>query len=149
MKMMKITEQTQKELERAVRKIADKFPTGEDASMMTDIHVRVTQETGELTAFDDDDQEITRCIVEQWIDNKDSEFYNDITTPLRQTLLRMRKTVDNMAIIKPFSFVLEDDDKETVAELYVADDDTIIIDGELMEGLDKELDDFFDKLMKE
>jgi len=147
--MMKITEQTQKELERAVRKIADKFPTGEDASMMTDIHVRVTQETGELTAFDDDDQEITRCIVEQWIDNKDSEFYNDITTPLRQTLLRMRKTVDNMAIIKPFSFVLEDDDKETVAELYVADDDTIIIDGELMEGLDKELDDFFDKLMKE
>jgi len=146
---MKITEQTQKELDRAIRKIADKFPTGDDASVMTDIHVRVTQETGELTAFDDDDREITRCIVEQWIDNKDTDFYSEITAPLRQTLLRLQKTVDSMAIIKPFSFVLEDDDKESVAELYVADDDTIIIDGELMAGLNEELDDFFDKLMKE
>ena len=51
--------------------------------------------------------------------------------------------------MKPYSFVLENDDKETVAELYVADDDTIIIGGDLMEGLDKDLDNFFDSLMKE
>jgi len=146
---MKITEQTQKELERAVRKIADKFPNDGEPTLMTDIHVRVTQESGEVVAFDDDDQEITRCIVEQWIDNKDNDFYQAIVTPLRQTLMRMRKTVDNFGLLKPYAFVLEDDDKETVAELYVADDDTVIIDGELMEGLDKELDDFFEKLMKE
>ena len=45
--------------------------------------------------------------------------------------------------------ILEDDDKESIAELFVADDDTIIIGGDLMEGLDKELDDFFEDLMKE
>ena len=54
-----------------------------------------------------------------------------------------------MGILKPFSFVLENDDKESIAELYVADDETIIIDGELMEGLDKDLDTFLDNLLKE
>ena len=54
-----------------------------------------------------------------------------------------------MGILKPYSLVLEDDDKEHVGELYVADDDTVIIDSELMAGLDKDLDDFFENLLKE
>jgi hypothetical protein len=33
--------------------------------------------------------------------------------------------------------------------LYVVDDDTVIIDSELMANLDQDLDDFFDKLLKE
>ena len=44
--------------------------------------------------------------------------------------------------------VLENDDKESMGELYLADDDTVIVSGDLMEGLDKELDDFFNDLMK-
>ena len=56
--------------------------------------------------------------------------------------------VDNLGILKPYSFVLEDDEKETVAELYVADDDTIIIGGDLMEGLNEDLDNFLDNLLK-
>jgi len=54
-----------------------------------------------------------------------------------------------LGIIKPYSFVLEDDDKESIGELYVVDDDTVIIDSELMANLDQDLDDFFDKLLKE
>ncbi|MCI6555639.1 MAG: hypothetical protein MSA43_08300, partial [Prevotella sp.] len=95
------------------------------------------------------DKEITRCVVEEWIDNKDDNFYQEITTLLRNILKRMRNTVDNLGILKPYSFTLENDDRENIAELYVADDETIIIDGDLMEGLDKDLDSFFDKLMKE
>jgi hypothetical protein len=57
--------------------------------------------------------------------------------------------VENLGIIKPYSFVLEDDDKESIGELYVVDDDTVIIDSELMANLDQDLDDFFDKLLKE
>lgn len=146
---MKANEQTQQQIERAIRKIAQKFPSDEDTSILTDIHLRASQDSGELLAFDDDDKEITRCVVEEWIDNKDDNFYQEITTLLRNILKRMRNTVDNLGILKPYSLVLENDDKESIAELYVADDDTIIIDGELMEGLDKDLDSFFDKLMKE
>lgn len=146
---MKATEQTLQQLERAIRKIAEKYPSTMDATQLTDIHIRVTQETGELMAFDDDDQEITRCVVEQWIENKEDDFYEQITTILRRVIERQKKLVEEMAILKPYSFVLENDDTENVAELYVVDDDTVIIDSELMADLDKDLDDFFKKLLKD
>lgn len=147
--LMKATEQTQQQLERAIRKIAEKYPTTMEATVLTDIHIRVTQETGELMAFDDDDLEVTRCVVEQWIDNKDDDFYEQITTILRRSIERQKSLVENMAILKPYSFVLENDDKENMAELYVVDDDTVIIDTELMADLDKDLDSFFKKLLKD
>ena len=146
--IMKATEQTLQQLERAVRKVADKFPADREASLLTDLHMRVTQETGELLILDDDDNELTRCVVEQWIDNKDDDFYEAIAPIIRRCLEKLRKTVENLSILKPYAFVLENDEHESVAELFVADDDTVIIDSELMEGLDKDLDDFFDKLLK-
>ncbi len=98
-------------------------------------------------AFDDDDNELNRCIVEQWIDNKDDDFYEQITPVLRKCLDKQKQIIENMSILKPYSFVLEDDDKESIAELFVVDDDVVIIDPDLMEGLDKDLDDFLDKLL--
>lgn len=132
-----------------IRKIAEKFPYSESPSLLTDIHLRVSQDSGDLIAYDDDDQEITRCVVEQWIDYKDEDFYDGATAALRNQLKKMHSDIDAMGIMKPFSFVLEDDDKQPVAELYVADDDTVIIGGDLMEGLDEDLDKFMDKLLEE
>ena len=149
---MEMTEQTIQQVERFLRKVAQKFPaptTDDETSMLTDIHVRVTQDSGELLAFDDDDNEITRCVVEQWIDNKDENFYDEIAKQLRDLLRKNVALVDNLGILKPYSFVLEDDDKENLGELYLADDDTIIVGGDLMEGLDNDLDDFLDNLLKE
>jgi hypothetical protein len=145
---MKASEQTTQQLDRVIRKIAQKFPYSEEPTHLTDIHLRVSQDSGEMLAFDDDDNEITRCVIEEWIDNKDDDFYSNITTILRQALKKLNKVIDRMGLLKPYSFVLEDDEKENIAELYVADDDTIIINGDLMEGLEKDLDNFFDELMK-
>lgn len=147
-----MTEQTIQQVERYIRKVAEKFPTPEteeDASVLTDIHVRVSQDSGELLAFDDDDNEITRCVVEQWIENKDDNFYNEVAKCLRQLLRKNSNMVDAMGILKPYSFVLEDDDKENLGELYLADDDTVIVGGDLMEGLDSDLDNFLNELLKE
>lgn len=116
---------------------------------MTDIHLRVTQESGELMAFNDDDEELTRCIVEEWIDNKDDNFYEEIVPVFRKCLEKMKDTIENISILKPFSFVLEDDDKESLAELYIVDDETVIIDPDLMEGLDDDLNDFLNTLLKD
>ena len=102
-----------------------------------------------MLAFDDDDQEITRCVVEQWIDYKGDDFYEGITQVLRAQLKRLHEVIDGMGVLKPFSVLLESDEREHVAELYVADDDTVIIGGDIMKDMDKDLDDFFDKLMKE
>lgn len=145
---MQVTEQTTQQIERSIKKIAQKLPANEETSLLTDIHLLVSQDSGELIAYDDNDQEITRCVVEQWIDNKDESFYDEVTAILRKELHQMHEVVDNLGIMKPYSFVLENDDRESVAELYVADDDTIILGGDLMEGLDQDLDSFFDSLMK-
>lgn len=146
---MKATEQTLQQTERFIRKVVQKFPFNEDEAVFTDIHVRVSQDSGEMLAFDDDDREINRCVIDQWIENKDENFFDDVTATLRSELKKMSEPIDAMGIMKPFSFVLEDDEREPVAELYVADDDTVIIGGELMEDLDQELDAFLEELIRE
>ncbi|MBR1485223.1 MAG: hypothetical protein IJ612_05980 [Prevotella sp.] len=146
---MKATEQTQQQIARVMKKVAEKFPATHEATLLTDIHLRVSQESGELRAYDDDDREITRCVVEQWIDNKDDHFYDEVASTLRKVIEQQKQLADNLSILKPYAFVLEEEDKEPVAELYVADGDTVIIDPDLMQDLDKDLNDFFENLMQQ
>lgn len=148
---MEITEQTILQVERFIKKVAQKFPTVEEseASLLTDIHIRVSQDSGEMLAFDDDDVEITRCVVEQWIDCKDENFYDDVADCLRGLLRKNAEIIDILGLLKPYSFVLEDDDKQHLGELYLADDDTIILGGDLMQNLDQDLDGFLDELLKD
>lgn len=146
---MQLTEQITQQVERFFTKVSHKFPATEEPSVFTDIHVRVTQDGGEILAFDDDEQEITRCVVDQWIDNKDEDFYPEVARILRELLRKNSSMIDAMGILKPFSIVLEDEDKEHLGELYLADDDTIIVGGDLMEGLNDDLDAFLDGLLKE
>ena len=147
--MIKPSEQTTQQIERFLKKIAQKFPANEDTSLVTDIHVRVSQDSGEMVAFDDDDKEITRCVVEQWIGNTDEDFYDNVERVLHNTIKAFDVVADNLGILRPYSFVLENDDKESVGELYIADDDTVIIGKDLMEGLDSDLDSFLDTLLKD
>ena len=146
---MKPSEQTIQQIERALRKIAAKFPPEKEAEIMTDIHIRVSQDTGEIRAYNDDEEELDRCVVEEWIENPDENFYQEITSILRKCIEKLKDTVEGMSILKPFSLVLEDDDKESVAELYLVDDETVIIDPNLMEGLEDDLNSFLEKLLKE
>ena len=127
------TEQTQQQIERFLKKVAQKF-TADDCDMpMTDIHLRVSQDSGDLMAFDDSDVEITRCVIDQWIDNKSDNFYQEIATILRSSLNRIKDVVENMSIMKPYSFIV--------------DDDIAIIGGDLMHDLDNDLDNFLKDLL--
>lgn len=147
---MKATEQTLQQIERAISKIVAKYPEDSETSIMTDIRLRAIQDTGDLLAFDDDDNEINRCVIDQWIECQDENFYHKIAIILRNSLARNKEKIESMGIMRPFSFVLENDDSEQVAELYLVDDDLVMIDEkELMEGLSEDLDAFFDKLMSE
>ena len=146
---MKATEQTLQQIERTIRKTAAKFPADPETSIMTDIHVRVIQDTGELITFDDNEEEITRGLVEQWIDNTDDDFYTAIPPIIRKCIERQKALVNNMGIMKPFTFVLENDEKEPVEELYIVDDDLVIIDDDMMKDLGKDLDEFLDQLLKD
>lgn len=71
------------------------------------------------------------------------------TATLRKVWRNNHEAIDAMGILKPFSFVLEDEEKNFIAELYVADDDTVILGGDLMEGLDQDLDNFLTDLLED
>ena len=144
---MGYTEQTQQQIERFLRKVAQKFTAKESDMPMTDIHLRASQDSGDLMAFDDDDNEISRCVISTWIENKSDNFYQEIATILRSSLNRIKDVVENMSIMKPYSFILEDDDKNNIAELYLVDDDIAIIGGDLMHDLDNDLDNFLKDLL--
>lgn len=144
---MKTSEQTIQQIERFIKKTIQKFPKNEDTSLLTDIHIRVSQDSGEMISFDDDDKEITRCVIEQWINNTDENFYQDVTNTLQSTLHKYHDVIDDMGIMKPYSFVLENEEKENISELYVSDDGTVIIGGDLMENLNDDLNSFLTELL--
>lgn len=143
------SQHTIQQVNRAIDKIAAKYPQSDDSIVFTDIHLKVVQESGDLLAYDDDEKEVNRCVIDEWIGNSEDDFYTKVAQILRDCLQKKSDAIDLMGIAKPFSFVLENDDNETIAELYIADDETIIIGGDLLNDLDTELDQFFETLMKE
>lgn len=145
---MEPTPQTYQQIERAIRRMAENFPADRDA-VLTDIHLQVKPTSGELLAFDDNDEELTRVVVEQWIEAKDDNFYEEAAAQICHCLEEVRQSiVERMSIMRPFSFVLQDEDGETLRDLYLVDDDTIILNQNLLEGLDEELDQFLKDLLK-
>ncbi len=129
--------------------LVEQFTSPKEPTMITDIHLRISPESGDLMAFDDDENEVTRCVIEEWIDYKNENFYDSAALLLRNRIFAMSEEIDKLCLLKPYSFVLENEDNEHVAELYVVDDDLNIIGGDIMEGWDKDLDAFFSKLMEE
>ena len=46
------------------------------------------------------------------------------------------------------NILVVDDDKETIAEPLLMDDDTLLVNEELLKGLDEELDSFLKELLE-
>lgn len=145
---MKATQQTKTQIERAIRKVADKFPATAEP-VMTDILLQVKPESGELVAFNDDMEELTRVVVDQWLEPTEENLYEAAVPLLRQCLTRMRPEIDKMSVLQPFTFVLIDEDKETISDIYLVDSDTVMLDTELLKGLDEELNTFLHHLLEE
>lgn len=156
------TEQSKTSLQllRMLQKTLQKYPQVEEPGVMTDIHIRINQETGDVMVYDDDEQELTRVVIDEWIGNTDDEdvFFANAAKQIRQLLLShdiegvdaQHCLGDSYGIIMPYSFVLEDEQGDHIEELFIADiDDTIIIGGPFMQGLEDDLDEFMKKLMEE
>ncbi|MCR5180506.1 MAG: hypothetical protein K6C30_04755 [Bacteroidaceae bacterium] len=145
---MKSNQQTKMQIERAIRKVAAKFPKNSEP-VLTDIHMQVIPESAELRTYNDDMEELDRAVIEQWLEPSEEDLYEVAATAIKQCLHQLRNEVEAMSILRPFSFVLMGEDGETICDLYIVDDDNIMLDTELLKGLDKELDEFLARLMKE
>ena len=145
---MKATQQTIQQIQRALRKVADKFPATQEA-VLTDIHLQVKPESGELLAYNDDMEELTRIVVDQWLEPTGEDLYEIAANAIRQSINGIKDAIETMSILHPFSFVMMGEDNETLQDIYLVDDDNVILDTELLRGLDAELDQFLAHLMEE
>lgn len=147
---MKLSQQSQSIIESAIQKAVSKYTCGCEQTIVTDIHIQPNPNSGELLIFNDDDEELNLMTVDGWVAYESDDFYENAERLLRTILSQMKAAgdFDKLTILKPYSFVLVDEDKETIAELLLIDDDTILVNDELLKGLDKELDDFLKELLE-
>lgn len=147
---MSTNSQTTIILREAFSSVSNKYPADSENLIMTDILLQVNLESGQLVIYNDDDEEIYSAIVEDWVNINTASPYDQVAATLRQYISDHTEQLDNLGLIKPYSYVLIDDDHETICELHLVDEQLIAIDSQLlMENLDKDLDDFFARLMKE
>ncbi len=145
---MKATQQTLQQIQRAIRKVVEKYPTTADP-VLTDLHMQVRPESGELRIFNDEMEELMRIVVDQWLEPTEEDLYDAASVAIKQSIISLRDEVEHMSILHPFSFVLMGEDGETMSDIYIVDDDQLILDTELLKGLDAELDEFLEELLKD
>ncbi|NDV57920.1 hypothetical protein [Bacteroides sp. 519] len=147
---MKLSQQSQSLIESIIKEATSKFPCGCEQSVVTDIHLQPNPNSAELLIFDDDDNELATGIIDEWLSYNGQNFYKDVERVLRAILTRMKDnyTFDKLSILQPYSFVLVDEDRETLSELLLVDEDVLLVNDELLKGLDEELDAFLKDLLK-
>lgn len=147
---MKLSQPSLSLLEATIKQAIGKYTCGCEQTVVTDIHLQANQSSGEFSLFDDDDNELASALLEEWTTYDGDDFYESIERILTSLLgnLKHQGTFDKLTIMKPFSFVLVDEEKETIADLLLLDDDTLLLNDELLKGLDEELDAFLKELLE-
>ena len=144
---MPLSTQTQESLKNAIKEMARGFITAEETKV-TDFHICVNGESGTLIIYDDDDNTLARVHIKEWESCNDETIYEK---ELRNALGKMQEEgiFDSINIVKPYSFVLVDEEKEAIVDLLYVDDDTLILSEDLLEGFDEEMNEFLKHLLED
>ncbi len=147
---MRLSESSFQQLKALIGEALNEFRRPQEQSVVTDIHIMPIRETGDVT-ISDDDRDLATVRLSDLVEIPEEDFYQVMEKVLRRILKDIDQVdpLENLAIWKPFSFVLVDDDRETVAELMLFDEDNTLLSQSLMQGLDEELDSFLKDLLAE
>lgn len=150
---MNISQDSVDNIEKTIQKALQRFVKSNAAQPeeVTDIHIQPIQESGILSVLNDDDEVLASTTISDWENIEEANFNEEIEKLLSGIITKFIESgyLDQLAILKPYSFVLIDDEKETITDLAFIDDDTLILDEDLLRGLDKELDSFLKDLLDE
>lgn len=148
---MNLSSQSSIAIKALLEKALKRYTAKGSQTFITDIYLQPKPETGELVILDDDDEMLSQIQVREWEKEHDENFYASVEQALRAILTELQQSgaLDNLNLMKPYSFVLVDDEKETLAELLLMDDgDTLFLNDELLKGLDEELNAFLKDLLE-
>ena len=149
---MKLSTQSHNSIVSAIQEALCNYSLNKEENQVTDFYLQPDCQSGKLVLFDDEEVELACVIVDEWVEANPEDFYADVEFSLKKVLNRLREmgVLENLKVLKPYSFVLVDHEKETIADLLLVDDEeTLFLNDELLKGLDDELNAFLKDLMEE
>lgn len=146
---MKISESSYQEIRKLIGSAIEQYRKSQEQSVVTDIHIQPVRETGEVNVSDDDNVLLSTRLSDL-SEIPEDIFYDVMEKSIRSVLKQIdrEQSLEKLAIWKPFSFVLVDDDMETITELMLFDDDNTLLNQGLMQGLEEDLDKFLNDLLE-
>jgi len=140
---MKQNIQNENQVKNAIRTIIKSFATRiEGTEVTTDIYIRIGDEN-QLLFLDDDSNILAEC------SNSVEEFdeLSELTKALSKIIGNLDKegVFKDVRILTPFSFLF--DDNKNIYDLYIVDDDTLVLNQTLLEGLEDDLTNFLKDLL--
>lgn len=131
-------------LEEAVEKYKLQAPDG----LLSDLYVQWLPEEALLKFYDDDENFLSEIST----DILDEPISEELIGETLDALLKneeMSDLLDSSFTLRPFSIMLVDEEMKNISEHFLLDSDSLVLDRGFMENLDKELNEFMDKLFGE
>ena len=146
---MKLSQSSYSLIENSLKKAINKLLQVKEQPIISDIYLQVTV-AGEFVVYDDNDQEFARATIAEWVDCQEDVLIKESQELLTKLLNKQTESgaFNQLPLLKPYSFVLVDEEKETIADLLLMDDDTMLLSEGLLQGLDEELDAFLKDLLE-
>ena len=146
---MELTSLSAASIHETLSKITELYSGEEDQLVSTDFYFQPLREKGKLLVFNDDDEEISNITIDEWKEYSADTFYYEVTAQLTAIIeaFNTEGELERLAVWMPYSFVLVDEERETIADLLLVDDDTLLVKKGLLAGLDEELNKFIEDLM--
>ena len=130
-------------LELAIKEGLANYESKEDSNSLEDLYLYHDREDNSLIIYDDTDYVLNKVQLPN-----DKSF--NLVHILRQVLQQAGKKqlFEKDYIVKPFTVSLIDKDFIVLEELFFLDDDTIKINDAMWAKIEKDLDDFLEKLLQ-
>ena len=148
---MELTPSSAASIREALHKIAELYSGEEDQLLTTDFYFQPLREEGKLLVFNDNDEEIAQTSIAEWQEYAPETFYDEVAAQLTAAIEaeNAEGDLERLAVWMPYSFVLVDEERETIADLLLVDDDTLLVKKGLLTGLDEELNKFIEDLLND
>mgnify|MGYP001470683768 FL=1 len=99
-----------------INQTIEKLKNGSGESLVTDINFFPNPKTGVLAIMDDEDHILAQIEIEDWTNSEDDdEFFLSVGKYLMEILadFQANNKLEELNILKPYSFVLVDEDGES------------------------------------
>lgn len=148
---MTLTPSSQAAISGVLQKIIGIYAGEEDQQISTDFYFQPQRETGSLIVLNDEDETIAQAAIPEWANDDTDTFYDKVGEQLKAAISEANREGDleRLAVWMPYSFVLVDEERETICDLLLVDDDTLVVTNSLLQGLDEELNSFLEKLLED